>query len=56
MFSDDILCLKGKQQIEGRESMDVFTSNENSQFGDPLPGFGFGVRPGGNINPGKNVY
>ena len=35
---------------------DAFTSNENSQFGDTLPGFGFGGRPGGNINPGNNVY
>ena len=37
---------------------DAFTSNENSQFGEPLPGsgFGFGGRPGGNINPGNNVY
>ena len=26
--TDDILCLKGKQQIEGRESLDGFTSNE----------------------------
>ena len=32
-------------------------TDENSQFGDPVPGFGFGGRPvGGNINPGNNVY
>ena len=32
---------------------DAFSSNENSQFGAPLPSFGFG---GSNINPGNLVY
>ena len=32
---------------------DAFSSQENSQFGAPLPSFGFG---GSNINPGNLVY